>query len=143
MDNNGFRKQSDKVAFKSHKRSSLTEGVPMLEFGPDGNLREVERCLQIIVVVKFGLRLDFFEKMEYPNIPPPKFSKNKYASADDPGYRIMTDKLFNKFAEEEFNADQNKPRLYAMIMGILSADGESAVRQHANFANTAGDPLAL
>ena len=53
---------SDRNAFKPHKRVSLTDGVPMLEFGPDANLREVERCLQILVVVKFGTKLDFFEK---------------------------------------------------------------------------------
>ncbi len=28
-------------------------------------------------------------------------------------------------------------------MGVLSADGESAVRRHADFAAAAGDPLAL
>jgi hypothetical protein len=69
---------SDRIAFKPHKRVSLTEGVPMLEFGPDANLREVERCLQILVVVKFGTRLDIFEKMEYPKSSMPKYSKERY-----------------------------------------------------------------
>ena len=134
---------SDRNVFKSYKRVSLTEGVPMLEFGPDANLREVERCLQISVVVKFGSRLDFFEKMEYPKSAMPKYNKDKYKSPDDPGYKIVIDKLFSKYAELESEAEINKPKLYAMIMGVLSADGESAVRRHAEFKDAAGDPLAL
>ena len=128
---------------KPIKRSSLTEGVDMLKYGQGTNLREVERCLQLVVKMKFGVKLDFFTQMEYPRVEQPKINKERYKNADDPGYKIMLDKKFAKYAEQEFEFELNKPKLHAMIMGILSADGESVVRRHADFDKAANDPLAL
>ena len=52
MDNKNHNKRgvnnrgtSNKTIEKPQKRLSLTEGVDMLIYGPDTNLREVERCL--------------------------------------------------------------------------------------------------
>ena len=128
---------------KPIKRSSLAEGVDMLIYGPETNLREVERCLQIVTTVKFGKRRDFFAEMKYPKVEPPKVNVQQYKNPDNIGYKIVTDKLLSKFAEQESDFEENKPRFYAMILGVLSADGESAVKLHADFKKAVDDPLEL
>ncbi len=151
MDNKGNNKrrssnhgvESGVVVGKPIKRSSLTEGVDMLIYGPETNLREVERCLQLVATMKFGKRVDFFAEMKYPKVEAPKINVAKYKNPDEIGYKIVTDKLLSKFAEQESDFESNKPKLYAMILGILSADGESAVKLHADFKKAVDDPLEL
>ena len=44
-----------------YERVSLVDGVPLLTFGQPNNLKEVKRCLQIVIVIKFDAKLDFFD----------------------------------------------------------------------------------
>ena len=118
---------------KVNKRESLAEGVPMLVFGGDTNLKEVERCLQLVVVMKYEKRLNFFAKMKYPKIKSPSYDQERYLKKDEPGYRIIVDKTLGKFAEQELEAEANKPKLHAMIMEVLSAGWGSCGQEARQF----------
>ena len=100
-----------------YERVSLVDGVPLLIFGQLSNLKEVQRCLQIITVIKLGAELDFFDCMKYREPEGSAYNKKRYSS--------------------------NKYILYYMILGILSVKGEMAVKRHQDFKSVNKDPLEL
>ena len=118
----------------------------MLRYGDNSNLREVQRQLTIKACAQFGRLGDIFEDDEYYDEPPYEFSNSELADMkNNAEVRKMNEVRVSKRTESNLKMFYDRPLLYAMIWGVLDADGEEAVRRHRNFeeARSRKDPLIL
>ena len=85
----GTAKQNNAKPYESTARVSMLDGVPMLTYGDENNLREVTRCLSNKATLDFGRIGEIVEGLTYPIM-----KKIKY----DPE-RLSADVIYRKTIE--------------------------------------------
>ena len=126
------------------ERASMLEGVPLLLYGEDNNLREVTRCLSNYACLNFGTIGQIVDTMELPKVSKLTIDNDRYKT--DLVYRKEMELKMASRESARADIKRSSPKLYHGILSLLSADGEEAVRRHASFKEKAEadkDPLEL
>ena len=138
------KSSESKTKLDGPERSSMLEGVPLLTYGEDNNLREVTRCLSNYACLNFGTVGQIIDTMEQPKVAKISIDSDRYKA--DLVYRKEMELKMASRENARAEIRKSSPKLYHGILSLLSADGEEAVRRHINFkekAEQSKDPLEL
>ena len=121
------------------------DGVPILLYGPENNFSKFKEKLARAAIEKFGDLGRLIETAEY--FKPPQPDIESYDLANDPhgvnvaDYREARKERRRKLTQME----DDKPKLYAMILGRLSVESIDELKRHQAYDkfNRTKDPLML
>lgn len=148
-DEESKKKYRDRVSGKNRQsrltggRRHIIDGISNLRYGETNNFIEVERELLVQARLKFGKLGDLIRTLEY--YVPDEIEYNLEELENDP---MKKEQVKVKVVNREQNIlrmQDNRPALYSMMWGILSLEGEEAVKKSEDFdqAEASLDPLAL
>ena len=128
---------------ESSRRRNLVDGVSNLIYGESNNFIEIERELLVQARLKFGKLGDLIRTLEY--YVPEEIEYNLEELENNP---MKKEQVKVKVVNREQNIlrmQDNRAALYSMMWGILSLEGEEAVRKSEEFDKAEEDlnPLSL
>ena len=72
------KSSESKNKLEGPERSSMLDGVPLLTYGEDNNLREVTRCLSNYACLNFGTVGQIIDTMEQPKVAKISIDSDRY-----------------------------------------------------------------
>jgi hypothetical protein len=121
------------------------DGVPVLRYGPDNNFAKFKEKLSRAAIEKYGDLGRLVETGEY--FDPPEPNIEDYDLDNDPyGVNVADYRADRKDHRRKIaQMDDDKPKMYAMILGKLSTESMDELKRHESYEefNREKDPLML